>query len=206
MTNTSQSNTSQANTSLIDRVSGGLPAAGPVQLWVFHSYQKSCSFIFPNGAKAEFINGKFYTPDEGLALILTQEIIVNRSPYFFIKPGEETIMSDDLDPTVKLKKQLRAEIMQELYQEAMKITMAASSSPGDYDAGKLKVQNTRDIESVTAGADQTTGAKLANIAQMLGVGGVVPVVPAAEAAESAAVSPIPAQSKLDALKASVKTA
>jgi hypothetical protein len=180
-----------SDNSLAEQMQAGTAQSGPVKLWVFHSHQKSCRYIFSDGSKADFVNGRYYTPEEGKARELTQQIVIHRSPYFFIKPGEETMMSDDLDPVVKLKKQLRAEIMQELYQEAIKITMGASNTTGDSVQGKLNAQSTKDIEAVAAGADQTTGARLAAIAQMVGV------VPGKEA------DPVPSvtDNKLEALKA-----
>lgn len=195
-------NTTQADNSLAEQMQAGMIPEGPKKLWVFNSHAKSCSYIFANGSKAEFINGKFYTPEESRARELTMEIVLHRSPYFFIKKGEETIMSDDLDPVVKLKKQLRSEILQELYQEAVKIQMGASAETGDYVPGKLNAQSTRDIESITAGADQTTGAKLAQIAQMVGV------APPAEVASVPAATQAPVEvpeNKLATLKAKLAT-
>lgn len=198
-------NTFVSDNSLAEQMQANMPAAGPVKLWVFNSHQKSCRYIFSDGAKADFVNGRYYTPEENKALELTRQIIVHKSPYFFINKGEETIMSDDLDPEVKLKKKLRAEILQELYQEAIKITMGASNSPGDSVQGKLNAQSTRDIEAVAAGGDQTTGARLASIAQMLGV--VAPEAktasPEKEVTPVAATQPsvTPPENKLAALKA-----
>ena len=68
----------------------------PIKLWVFHSYTKSINYVFPNGDRAEFVNGKYHTSDEDKANHLTNEI-KRGVRAFYVKPGEETIMSDDLD-------------------------------------------------------------------------------------------------------------
>lgn len=135
----------------------------PIQLWVFYSHVKSISFIFTDGNKAEFIQGKYYTSDPIKVAALKREIKAGNKS-FFIKPGEETIMSDDLDPVTALKKKLRSELMQELIDQGLIVATAQSPDSGKSEQGKLNVQSTSDLAAISAGGDGASmGIRLAQL-------------------------------------------
>lgn len=140
-------------------------AESPKLLHVYYSNMPSIRYVFRDGVFAEFIKGRYYTDNETYIAELNNEVRL-RHPTIFTKKGEETIMSDDLDPNTVLRKNVRRDLMLEMLQ-----TLDPTRDLGQYTNGKLNAQNTMSIASVAAGGDSTqANVKLrALLEQSLGI-------------------------------------
>lgn len=127
-------------------------------LRVYKSHLPYCKYAFGNGSEAEFIKGVYYTKNEAQIDELDAMIARGHS-VFYIDPNESAIVAEDRDPMVKLRKQIRADLIAEGYAK-----INPDNNMGSSTQGPLNAASSRDIAAVSAGGDgATSGAKLASL-------------------------------------------
>lgn len=139
-------------------------AAAPEQVEVevpdaieYHQYfcnLKAFKMILANGTILRFTEHRYITcnPDaiEYLDSEVSRQRSLGRPPRIFTKPGEETIMSDELDPMSAMEKRIRAKVYAELGVKVV-ATPNSVSKPGAF-----MPASTRDIAAITGGSVSNT--------------------------------------------------
>lgn len=73
----------------------------------------SAKYVFKDGTVATFIKGEFFTTDKAQIAELQVEADNKRNPHIHVEAAKKTVVAEDRDPMVALKKKLRAEILKE---------------------------------------------------------------------------------------------
>lgn len=124
-------------------------------LHVFKSNIPSSQYIFKSGKYAHFVDGKYFTDIESEIAELEAEI-AGRHPHIYKDNGELTIVAEDRDPMVALRKKIIAE------HEAQK----AAIERGDKDFGNSVQEKGAGMQSsagLVAAASSTSGVKVGTI-------------------------------------------
>jgi hypothetical protein len=126
-------------------------------LRVYKSHLPYCKYAFGNGSEAEFIKGVFYTKKADQIEEL-DTLIAKGHPVFYIDPNETEIVAEDRDPMVKMRKQIRAEILAEGF-----VKTNPDNDMGKSAQGPLNAASSRDIASVSAGGNGASGDQMAKL-------------------------------------------
>lgn len=126
-------------------------------LRVYKSHLPYCKYAFGNGSEAEFIKGKFYTKNAAQIDEL-DSLVANGHNIIYIDPEEVEITAEDRDPIVKMRKQIRAELIAEGYAKTNPDNQMGSSVQTP-----LNAASTRDIAPLSAGGDGGSGSNMAKL-------------------------------------------
>jgi len=130
-------------------------------LHVFKSSMRYMNFVFSNGMIAEFINHVYYTKREDQIAELNREIAFGH-PQIHVDPNALTIVAEDRDPVVSLRKKIRDELIADGWAK-----INPDNDMGKSEQGKLTPASTTSIAAVSANGDGTAGHKLAVLAAEL---------------------------------------
>lgn len=123
----------------------------PRTLHVFENTVPSCKMVTPKGKTLTFIGGKFYTDIQEDIDWLNEEI-EQQNPHLRVHsdPNQRTILAEDLDPEMVLRKKHFAE-----FQAQQDRAMNKDNDMGTSVQGRLQVQTSRDVSS--AAGESTSG-------------------------------------------------